>query len=128
MIKADGLAAGKGVIIPETKEKAVIALQSMMVNKAFGSAGDEVIIEEFLEGEELSILSFCDGYTIRSLPPAQDHKHIWEGDKGLMTGGMGCYSPTQVATPELVEQIHRTILEPTIRGMRQEGKERTLLL
>ena len=121
VIKASGLAAGKGVVIPESKKEAASALEQMMVSKAFGAAGDEVVIEEFLEGEELSILSFCDGYTIRSLPPAQDHKQAHDGDKGPMTGGMGCYSPTTIATPELVEEIHRTILEPTIKGLRQEG-------
>jgi phosphoribosylamine--glycine ligase/phosphoribosylformylglycinamidine cyclo-ligase len=120
VIKASGLAAGKGVILPESKEHALQALEDMMVKKELGNAGDEVVIEEYLEGEELSILSFSDGYSIKSLPPAQDHKQIYEGDQGPMTGGMGCYSPTKVATPELVEEIHRTILKPTIDGMRRE--------
>ena len=120
VIKADGLAAGKGVIIPSTLEEATAALKEIMLDKAFGAAGNEVVIEEFLEGEELSILSFCDGYTIRSLPPAQDHKQIRDGDQGPMTGGMGCYSPTKIATPELTQAIHKTILEPTIAAMRKE--------
>ena len=122
VIKASGLAAGKGVIIPSDMGEAVSALKTIMLDKTFGAAGDEVVIEEFLDGEELSILSFCDGYTIRSLPPAQDHKQIREGDQGPMTGGMGCYSPTMIATPKLVEQIHQTILRPTIDGMRKEGR------
>ena len=120
VIKASGLAAGKGVILPESKEEAEAALRDIMLNKEFGAAGDEVVIEEFLEGEELSILSFCDGYTIKSLPPAQDHKQIYDGDKGPMTGGMGCYSPSTIATPQLIDEIHRTVLEPTITGMRAE--------
>ncbi|MCJ1445540.1 MAG: hypothetical protein MMC23_006045 [Stictis urceolatum] len=120
VLKADGLAAGKGVIIPQSNEEAHDALKTIMLEREFGAAGDEVIIEEYLEGAELSILSFCDGYTIRSLPAAQDHKQINDGDKGPMTGGMGCYSPTTIATPALVEEIHRTILQRTIDGMRLE--------
>lgn len=120
VIKATGLAAGKGVIIPQTKEEAHQALSEIMCDKAFGSAGDEVVIEEFLTGDELSILSFCDGYTIKSLPPAQDHKRIFDGDRGPNTGGMGCYAPTNIATPELVARIEKEVLEPTIAGMRND--------
>ncbi|KAI0603184.1 phosphoribosylglycinamide synthetase [Biscogniauxia sp. FL1348] len=120
VIKASGLAAGKGVIIPETKEEAHQALKDIMQKKEFGSAGDEVVVEEYLTGDELSILTFSDGYTIRSLPPAQDHKRIGEGDTGLNTGGMGCYAPTNIATPELVAQIDREIIQPTIDGMRTD--------
>ncbi|KAI1173748.1 phosphoribosylamine--glycine ligase [Nemania sp. FL0916] len=120
VIKASGLAAGKGVIIPKTKDEAHRALKDIMQNKEFGSAGDEVVIEEFLTGDELSILTFSDGYTIKSLPPAQDHKRIGEGDTGLNTGGMGCYAPTNIATPELVAQIDRDIIQPTIDGMRKD--------
>lgn len=120
VIKATGLAAGKGVIIPSTKEEAEQALKEIMLDKAFGSAGDEVVVEEFLQGDELSILTFCDGYTFRSLPAAQDHKRIFDGDKGPNTGGMGCYAPTRIATPELLARIDREILEPTFRGMRAE--------
>ncbi|KAI1154697.1 phosphoribosylamine--glycine ligase [Nemania diffusa] len=120
VIKASGLAAGKGVIIPTTKDEAHRALKDIMLNKEFGSAGDEVVIEEFLTGDELSILTFSDGYTIKSLPPAQDHKRIGEGDTGLNTGGMGCYAPTNIATPELVAQIDRDIIKPTIDGMRKD--------
>ncbi|KAJ8124687.1 hypothetical protein O1611_g8951 [Lasiodiplodia mahajangana] len=120
VIKASGLAAGKGVIIPTTKDEAHRALKDIMQDKEFGSAGDEVVIEEFLTGDELSILTFSDGYTIKSLPPAQDHKRIGEGDTGLNTGGMGCYAPTNIATPELVAQIDRDIIQPTIDGMRKD--------
>lgn len=121
VIKATGLAAGKGVLLPRTKEEAVQGLKEIMQDKAFGSAGDEVVIEEFLVGDELSILSFCDGTTIKSLPAAQDHKQIGEGDTGLNTGGMGCYAPTKLATPELLARVEREILQPTIDGMREDG-------
>ncbi|KZZ90757.1 Phosphoribosylglycinamide synthetase [Moelleriella libera RCEF 2490] len=120
VIKATGLAAGKGVILPKTKQEAKDALKQIMVDKAFGSAGDEVVIEELLVGDELSILTFCDGYTIRSLPPAQDHKRIFDGDQGPNTGGMGCYAPTNIASKDLIERIDKEILEPTILGMRRE--------
>ena len=120
VIKATGLAAGKGVIIPASKEEAHAGLKDIMLAKEFGSAGDEVVIEEHLEGDEISILSFCDGYTLKSLPCGQDHKRISDGDKGPNTGGMGCYAPAPIATPELVEEIHRTVLQPTIDGMRRE--------
>lgn len=120
VIKATGLAAGKGVILPETKDEAKAALKQIMVDKAFGDAGSEVVIEELLLGDELSVLTFCDGYTIKSLPLAQDHKRIFDGDLGPNTGGMGCYAPTNIATKELTEKIDREILEPTISGMRRE--------
>ncbi|ORY63503.1 phosphoribosylglycinamide synthetase [Pseudomassariella vexata] len=120
VIKASGLAAGKGVIIPTTKEEAQQALKDIMLNKEFGSAGDEVVIEEFLTGDELSIITFSDGHSIKSLPPAQDHKRIGEDDTGLNTGGMGCYAPTNIATPTLVAQIDRDIIQPTIDGMRKD--------
>ena len=121
VLKADGLAAGKGVVIPSSKDEAYHTLEQIMLKKEFGTAGDKVVIEEFLEGDELSILSFSDGYTIRSLPPAQDHKRIYDGDQGPNTGGMGCYAPTKLATPELIEKINRNVLQPTIDGMRKEA-------
>ena len=120
VIKADGLAAGKGVFIPTSKEEQVEALKEIMLDRAFGEAGNEVVIEEFLEGDELSVLTFSDGYTIRSLPPAQDHKRIFEGDQGPNTGGMGCYAPTRVASRDLIDEIDRTIVQPTIDNMRNE--------
>ena len=121
VIKASGLAAGKGVIIPSSKQEAYDALETIMIKKEFKDAGDEVVVEEFLEGEELSVLTFCDGYTIRSLPPAQDHKRALDGDQGPNTGGMGAYAPTHLATPELVASIDRDIVQPTIDAMRDEG-------
>lgn len=121
VIKASGLAAGKGVIIPRTKDEAHAALKDIMLDKEFGTAGDEVVIEEFLEGDELSILSFSDSHTIRSLPPAQDHKRIFDNDQGPNTGGMGTYAPTRIAPQDVLERIDREILQPTIDGMRSEG-------
>ncbi|KAI9300307.1 phosphoribosylglycinamide synthetase [Cunninghamella echinulata] len=121
VLKASGLAAGKGVLLPTTKEEAIDGLKSIMLDKEFGSAGDEVVIEEYLEGEELSILAFSDGYTIIPLPPAQDHKRALDGDLGPNTGGMGCYCPTPIGTKELIAQVKRTILQPTIDGMRRDG-------
>ncbi|KAJ4302774.1 Bifunctional purine biosynthetic protein ADE1 [Kalmusia sp. IMI 367209] len=121
VIKASGLAAGKGVIIPQTKDEAHAALKEIMLDREFGTAGDEVVIEEFLEGDELSILSFSDGTTIRSLPPAQDHKRIGDGDTGPNTGGMGTYAPTRIAPPDVIDAIHKDILQPTVDGMKKEG-------
>ena len=121
VIKADGLAAGKGVFIPQSKQEADDALKQIMIAKEFGKAGDEVVIEEFLDGEELSVLTFSDGYTIRSLPPAQDHKRAYDGDQGPNTGGMGCYAPTGIASKELMAQIDDTIVRPTIDGLRRDG-------
>ncbi|KAN0073531.1 Phosphoribosylglycinamide synthetase, ATP-grasp (A) domain containing protein [Elaphomyces granulatus] len=121
VIKASGLAAGKGVIIPATKEEAQKALRDIMLDRQFGDAGNEVVIEEYLDGDELSILTFCDGYSIKSLPPAQDHKRVFDGDKGPNTGGMGCYAPTAIAPQEVLDEIDRTIVQPTINGMRREG-------
>ncbi|KAL8813379.1 MAG: hypothetical protein Q9200_000335 [Gallowayella weberi] len=119
VIKASGLAAGKGVILPASKSEAQDALKRVMVGREFAEAGDEVVIEEYLRGDELSFLTFCDGYTIRSLPAAQDHKQLNDGDCGPNTGGMGAYAPAPLATPELVEEIHRTVLQPTIDAMRK---------
>ncbi|KAG9801372.1 phosphoribosylamine-glycine ligase, partial [Aureobasidium melanogenum] len=121
VIKADGLAAGKGVIIPQTKEEAVQALKDIMLTREFGSAGDTVVIEELLVGEECSILTFSDGYNIASLPPAQDHKRIFDDDKGPNTGGMGTYAPTGVVSAQENEEIHKTILQATVDGMRNSG-------
>lgn len=121
VIKADGLAAGKGVIIPQTKEEAQGALKDIMLDKEFGAAGNSVVIEEFLEGDEISILSLSDGNAILSLPPAQDHKRIGDGDTGPNTGGMGTYAPTPVATKEILAEIERSTLQPTIEGMKKEG-------
>ncbi|KAI8074677.1 phosphoribosylglycinamide synthetase [Gongronella butleri] len=121
VLKASGLAAGKGVLLPTTKEEAFQGLDAIMVDKEFGSAGNEVVVEEFLEGEELSVLAFSDGYTVVPLPAAQDHKRALDGDQGPNTGGMGCYCPTPIGTPALMAQIKENILQPTIDGMRRDG-------
>jgi phosphoribosylamine--glycine ligase/phosphoribosylformylglycinamidine cyclo-ligase len=126
VIKASGLAGGKGVLIPETMDEAKNALQSVMIDNSFGSAGEEVVIEEYLTGPELSILSFCDGYTFKSLPGAQDHKRIGEGDEGLNTGGMGAYAPAPCGTEEIISRLERECLAPTLKGMREEGESNHL--
>ncbi|KAN0134141.1 Phosphoribosylglycinamide synthetase, ATP-grasp (A) domain containing protein [Lactarius tabidus] len=122
VLKASGLASGKGVLIPESTEEAIAGLKEIMVARAFGAAGDEVVIEELLVGPEISVLAFSDGYTIVPLLAAQDHKRIGEGDTGFNTGGMGAYAPAPVATPAIMERITREMLKPTIDGMRREGQ------
>ena len=121
VIKASGLAAGKGVIVPETMAEAETALYQMLSERMFGTAGDEVVIEERLQGPEASVLAFCDGKTLRVMPAAQDHKCAFDNDLGPNTGGMGAYAPAAIVTPALLEAIRETILEPTIRGMAAEG-------
>ncbi|CAK5280616.1 unnamed protein product [Mycena citricolor] len=121
VLKADGLAAGKGVLIPQTVEEAIQGLREIMLDSVFGSAGDEVVIEELLVGPEISVLAFSDGYTIVPLPAAQDHKRIGDGDTGPNTGGMGVYSPAPVATPAIMDQLMKESLRPTIDGMRKDG-------
>ncbi|KAF8640650.1 hypothetical protein AX17_000307 [Amanita inopinata Kibby_2008] len=121
VLKASGLAAGKGVLICETKQDAIAGLKEIMVSNVFGAAGDEVVVEELLVGPEISVLAFSDGYTIIPLPAAQDHKRIGEGDTGPNTGGMGAYAPAPVATPTVMAQIMKDVLQPTISGMRKEG-------
>ncbi|MCA0978868.1 phosphoribosylamine--glycine ligase [Qipengyuania flava] len=120
VLKADGLAAGKGVVIAETREEAQHALSEMFDGR-FGSAGSEVVIEEFLTGEEASFFALTDGETIVPLASAQDHKRVGDGDEGPNTGGMGAYSPAPVLTDTLREQAMREIIEPTVRTMREEG-------
>jgi phosphoribosylamine--glycine ligase / phosphoribosylformylglycinamidine cyclo-ligase len=122
VIKADGLAAGKGVIIPTSKEEAIRALKNIMVNNLFGSAGSSVVIEEYLDGQEISVSTFSDGRTTASLPVGQDHKRLLEGDKGPNTGGMGVYAPVPAATSAVMETIENEILRPTFEGLRQQGE------
>jgi len=121
VVKADGLAAGKGAIVTSTSQEAFDAIELCMEKKAFGSAGARVVIEERLQGPELSILAITDGKHLVILPPAQDHKPIGEGDTGPNTGGMGAYSPVPLVDETLLEVITETILQPTIRGMEKEG-------
>lgn len=120
VIKADGLAAGKGVIIAETEDEARDALDTMF-NGGFGEAGAEVVIEEFLTGEEVSFFALTDGNTVLSFGSAQDHKRVGDGDTGPNTGGMGAYSPASILTPELERQVMVEIVEPTVRAMAEAG-------
>jgi phosphoribosylamine--glycine ligase len=122
VIKADGLAAGKGVVICQTKEEAVRTIDSIMVEKRFGSAGDKIIVEEYLKGEEASFMAFSDGETIIPLASAQDHKQIYDGDIGPNTGGMGAYSPAPIITEKLEKDIIDTIMKPLLIGMKKEGR------
>ena len=121
VVKADGLAAGKGVIVCATREEAVAALESVMVKKEFGEAGKKALVEEFLVGEEASFLAFTDGKTVLPLPTSQDHKAVYDNDKGPNTGGMGAYSPAPVVDSFLHEKIMNTVMIPTVRAMAAEG-------
>jgi len=123
VIKADGLAAGKGVFIVKNLVQAKDALDALMEEKKFGEAGRQVIIEEFLEGEEVSILAFCDGKTVIPMVSSQDHKKIFDNDQGPNTGGMGAYSPVPFYPDEFEKRVLEEILKPTIKGLRREGKE-----
>ncbi|CAJ1456957.1 unnamed protein product, partial [Effrenium voratum] len=122
VVKASGLAAGKGVVVPESKEEAKQAVRDCMEKQVFGAAGTEVVIEERIFGPECSVLAVCDGHRIAVLPPAQDHKRAFDGDQGPNTGGMGAFAPTPVVKEEMLEQIRKEILVPTINGLRAEGK------
>jgi phosphoribosylamine--glycine ligase len=122
VIKASGLAAGKGVIVPGCADEAEAALRQIMLDREFGAAGDEVIIEERLVGEEVSLLAFTDGVTVRPMPPAQDHKRLLDGDQGPNTGGMGAYAPAPLCPPEMVEDLTQSILQPAIDGLRAERR------
>lgn len=121
VVKTDGLAAGKGVIVALDTQTALDAVDDMMVNSAFGAAGDEIVVEEFLGGEEASFFAVVGGGVAVPLQGAQDHKRVGEGDTGLNTGGMGAYSPAPVLTKELTEVVMRTIIQPTVDGMAAEG-------
>ena len=122
VVKADGLAAGKGVIVAMTEQEALDAVDAIMEDHSFGDAGARVVIEEFMEGEEASLLAFTDGTTIRPMISAQDHKRAYDGDRGPNTGGMGTYAPAPVMTPERTERAVEEILKPTIAAMAKEGR------
>ena len=122
VVKADGLAAGKGVILADTVDQAVQAVNDMLEGGAFGAAGAELVIEEFLHGEEASFFALADGETALPLVSAQDHKRVGEGDSGPNTGGMGAYSPAPVMTEALTDEVMERIIRPTIAGMAAEGK------
>ena len=121
VIKASGLAAGKGVILPDTVEEAKSTLEAILLNKAFGDAGNEVVIEERFVGQEVSLMAFSDGTSIVPMIPAQDHKRLLDGDKGPNTGGMGAYAPAPIFTAELMDEAVGRILMPAIDGLRREG-------
>jgi phosphoribosylamine--glycine ligase len=123
VVKADGLAAGKGVIICRTLDEALSALDLIMVRKAFGAAGAKVVVEEFLVGEEASFLAFTDGETVLPLPTSQDHKAIYDNDEGPNTGGMGAYSPAPVVNQKAHREVMEKVMIPTVRGMAKEGKK-----
>lgn len=122
VVKADGLAAGKGVIVARSEQEAIDAIDLIMVDRAFGEAGNSVLIEEFLTGEEASFIAFTDGKTVLPLPTSQDHKAIYDGDRGANTGGMGAYSPAPVVTEELHRQIMERVMLPTVNAMASEGR------
>lgn len=128
VIKVDGLAAGKGVVLPADQAEARQALKEIMVDGKFGEAGDCVVIEEYLEGNEISVLTFSDGRTTKTLPPGQDHKRAFEGNRGPNTGGMGVYAPVPFVSPADMEEIERLIVQPTIRGLENEERHFTGLL
>ncbi len=122
VIKASGLAAGKGVILPASPTEAETALRHIMLDQQFGAAGDEVVIEQRLSGPELSLMTFCDGQTALLMPAAQDHKRAFDNDEGPNTGGMGAFAPSPLASSELLQQVQETIIQPTLAGMAQDGR------
>jgi phosphoribosylamine--glycine ligase len=121
VVKASGLAAGKGAIVCATRAEASSAVRAMLGDRVFGDAGSTVVIEDFLEGEELSVLAVTNGRDVRLLPAAQDHKRLLEGDRGPNTGGMGAYSPVSIATPALLERVEREVLLPTLAELERIG-------
>lgn len=125
VIKADGLAAGKGVIVAMTLEEAEEAVKDMLSGNAFGEAGSRVVIEEFLDGEEACFIVMVDGKNVEPMATSQDHKRVGEGDQGLNTGGMGAYSPAPVVTPEIHNRVMQEVIYPTVKGMAAEGNPYT---
>jgi len=121
VIKADGLCAGKGVIIASSHDEAKTAARDMLSGTSFGKAGTSIVVEEFLDGYELSVFAICDGESYKVLPAAQDHKKLLDGDKGPNTGGMGAYAPTPLINDELYAKINQRVIEPTLQGMKEEG-------
>ena len=121
VIKADGLAAGKGVVIPENREDAITTLKEMMSDKKFGNAGDKIVVEEFLNGIETSILAFVDNDTIVPMVSSKDHKKVFEGETGLNTGGMGTFSPSEIYTEKLAKEVQEKILDKTLEGFKKDN-------
>jgi phosphoribosylamine--glycine ligase len=122
VIKADGLAAGKGVIIVETEAEALHTMDDIFGRRIFGEAGARIVIEEFMQGEEASVFAITDGTDYDVLAPAQDHKRIFDGDRGKNTGGMGAYAPAPIVTDDVMQQVRSEIIEPTLRGLREENR------
>lgn len=120
-VKADGEAAGKGAIIAKTKEEALQAVDLIMRQRAFGAAGDRIVIEEFLDGQEATFMFFVDGETFVPMVPAQDYKRAYDGDQGLNTGGMGCYSPVPALSPDLQRKVIETVTKPTLKALKAKG-------
>ena len=125
VVKADGLAAGKGVIVAATLDEAIAAMRDMLAGNAFGEAGHRVVVEEYLEGEEASFIVMADGVHVLALATSQDHKRVGDGDTGPNTGGMGAYSPAPVVTPLVHARVMHEVIEPTVRGMQAEGNPYT---
>ena len=123
VLKADGLALGKGVLICNSLEEAVEGLNTLMVDKKFGASGSKVVIEEFLTGPEVSVLSFCDGNTVVPMVSAQDHKRAYDNDQGLNTGGMGTFSPSRIYTEDIAKECMETIFKPTVAALNAEGRQ-----
>ena len=121
VVKADGLCAGKGVIIAKSKDEAKSAVKDMLSGESFGAAGKRVVVEEFLDGFELSFFAICDGNNFVSLPVAQDHKRLLSNDEGPNTGGMGAYAPSPLANEELIKRVEKEVVEPTLKGMQAEN-------
>ncbi len=121
VVKADGLCAGKGVIIAQSKDEAKQAASDMLSGASFGDAGTSVVVEEYLDGYELSIFAICDGENYKVLPAAQDHKRVGDGDTGPNTGGMGAYAPTPLVNDEIYKKVEERVIKPTLEGMKQEG-------
>lgn len=125
VLKADGLAAGKGVIICTRREEASAALREMTGSLVFGEAGKTVVVEEFMTGQEASVFAVCDGHSFVTLAAAQDHKRVFDGDQGKNTGGMGAYAPAPIVTPEVLRFVEERIIRPTLEGMAEEGRAYT---
>ena len=121
VVKADGLAAGKGVVVAMTETEALAAVDMIMMDAVFGTAGAQVVVEEFMQGEEASLLAFTDGRTVVPMVSAQDHKRVFDDDQGPNTGGMGAYAPAPVVTPAVLERVMKEILQPAVDAMRAEG-------
>jgi phosphoribosylamine--glycine ligase len=122
VLKADGLAAGKGVLICATRDEALSALHDLAEARVFGDAGSRVVVEEYMTGQEASVFAVADGENFVTLAPAQDHKRVFDGDRGKNTGGMGAYAPAEIVTPDLLRRVEEEVIRPTLRGMASEGR------